>query len=150
MPLTTTWHLAFKPLAGLFAFLLARHAQACSDALLAQVPQNGDRIVIGDYGCTYPEKMIFRLAPQPGSSDGVFVPQDAQPFDVVCSRLSKGGFKCGPRAPFGLANTRWTQKATTRWACKEQNYRPPKFVCSRGCDARNPKLEFFVETYECE
>lgn len=133
--------------------VLVGQAQACGDALVATQPKTGDQIVIGDYGCEFPETMVFRLpgaVADAAAANAPVSPQGAQPFDAVCSRLSQGGFSCGPNAPFGLANTQWVPQATTRWACKPQNYRPPKFVCSKGCDSQMRKLEFFVFAYECE
>lgn len=140
---------AYWLLSALLA-IYAGSALACADALVAKTGHTGQTIVIGDYGCHYPERMVFQLDAKQLAADGSMFPQAAVPFASVCEEEPKGAFSCGPKAPFDLANTRWKPVPTEMWACKSENFRPPKWVCAKGCKPEIKKLEFYVEAYECQ
>lgn len=139
------------PICWIFGTLLfiCFSAHACDDALVTKTAKAGEQLVISDFGCAFPEKMIFRLKKDRASLDVQPQPQDAVPFDGVCERLRTGGFRCGLNAPFGLAGSAWKPVFTKFWSCKPQNYRPPKFVCAGGCTSENRRWEFFIQAYEC-
>ena len=130
--------------------LLGFNVHACDDALVAKTAKVGQTVVIGDFGCSFPEKMIFRLEADRPGPDGQPQALDAVPFDDVCARREGGGFYCGPKAPLGLAGSTWKPVPTKVWSCKMQNYRPPKFICTKGCSAEVRKWAFFIESYECK
>jgi len=125
-------------------------ALARPDELVAKTGCTDETLIIGDYRCYFPTTKIFRMDTHRRDADGLMFPIDPQPFEEVCELRKEGGFRCGPNAPFGLANSVWKPVPTKIWACKKENYRPRKFACTKTCSPGIRKNEFFVDAYECD
>lgn len=124
-------------------------SHACDDALVASGADSETWVVIGDFGCVFSEKTIFKLNSKRLAADGTREPFDTVSFDSECTRLEKGGFSCRKNGVSVLAGTTYKPVATKEWACKEDNYRPPKFLCVNGCKKPGTPMEFKIIPYQC-
>ena len=130
-------------------FLLPIMAHACSDAYVGKVPASEDTITIGDFGCEFSDRTIFKLTPTVLAADGTLKPVAPVAFDSECQVTKKGGFACRKDSVSVLAGTTYKSVATKEWACKPENYRPPKLVCIAGCNKPGVPKEFKAKVYEC-
>ena len=130
-------------------FVLPIMAHACSDAYVGKLSASDDSIVIGDFGCAFPERTIFKLTPAVLATDGTLKPVAPVAFDSECQVTKKGGFACRKNGVSVLAGTTYKSVPTKEWACKPENYRPPKLICIAGCNKPGVPKEFKVIVYEC-
>ncbi len=142
-------HIQLKNLFMATILLVPIWALACSDAYVGKVPASEESIVIGDFGCTFPERTIFKLTPTVLAADGTLEPVAPVAFDSECEVTKKGGFACRKGGASVLAGTTYKSVPTKEWACKPENYRPPKLVCVAGCNKTGVPKEFKVVVYEC-
>lgn len=124
-------------------------AQACGDAYVGKTTSSEESVVIGDFGCEFPERTIFKLSTAVLATDGTLKPVAPVAFDSECSVTKKGGIVCRKDGVSVLAGTTYRAVPTKEWACKVENYRPPKLVCVAGCSRPEVPAEFKVVTYEC-
>ena len=110
-------------------FVLPIMAHACSDAYVGKVPSSEDNIVIGDFRCEFAERTIFKLTPAVLAASGTLKPVAPVTFDSECQVTKKSGFACRKDGVSVLAGTTYKSVPTKEWACKPENYRPPKLVC---------------------
>ena len=125
-------------------------AHACGDAYVGKVAGSDDSIVIGDFGCAFPDRTIFKLTPSVLAADGTREPVAPVDFDSECEVTRKGGFACRKDGLSVLAGTTYKSVPTKEWACKPENYRSPKLICIAGCSKPGVPKEFKVEVYECK
>ena len=130
-------------------FVLPIMAHACSDAYVGKVPASEDTIVIGDFSCEFSDRTIFKLTPAVLAADGTLKPVTPVAFNSECEANKKGGFACRKDGESVLAGTTYISAPTKEWACKPENYRPPKLICVTGCKKPGVPKEFKVEVYEC-
>ena len=130
-------------------FVLPIMAHACSDAYVGKLSASADSIVIGDFGCAFPERTVFKLTPAVLAADGTLKPVAPVAFDSECEVNKKGGFACRKDGESVLAGTTYISVPTKEWACKPENYRPPKLICIAGCNKPGVPKGFKVIAYEC-
>ena len=130
-------------------FVLPIMAHSCSDAYAEKVPASEDTIVIGDFSCEFSDRTIFKLTPAVLAADGTLKPVAPVAFDSECQVTKKGGFACRKDGVSVLAGTTYKSVATKEWACKPENYRPPKLIYIAGCNKAGVPKEFKVMVYEC-
>lgn len=145
------WDKSLAWMIGLGLASLAVPTLACFDPLVARGKADGSMLVIGDYGCYYPQPMIFLLDPAYKAPDGSLTPQGVTPFASVCKQERNGGFRCGSKAPFGLAGSRWKPESNDDVSdCKTDSRKRLKYACVRGCKGEAASMVFVVEAYECD
>jgi hypothetical protein len=130
----------FRMAFAVFA-LLPIAGSACTDSFVGQA--SNYQVVMGDFGCTFSEDMIFRLEK---SATHEVLPIDPVPFSSQCT-ATKSGFTCRASGKTVLAGTKYKAVRGPN-SCGVVVW--PNFKCVEGCKKGGVPAYLKSTPYDCE
>jgi hypothetical protein len=114
---------------------------ACIDSFVGQTSKY--QVVMGDFDCSFPEDMIFRLEKSPTHE---VLPIDPVPFSSQCT-ATKSGFTCRASGKTVLAGTKYKAVRGPN-SCGVVVW--PNFKCVEGCKQAGVPAYLKSTPYDCE
>ena len=121
--------------------LLPIASNACTDSFVGQA--SNYQVVMGDFGCTFSEDMIFRFEKFQSNED---VPIDPIPFSSQCT-TTKSGFYCRASGKTVLAGTKYKAVRGPN-SCGVVVW--PSFKCVEGCKQAGVPAYLKNTPYDCD